>query len=148
MNNTNAAELVKFYQMLPHPEGGYYKETYRSLETTQTPWGERSVATGIYYLLEAGQSSSLHRIKSDEMWHFYAGDPLIVYEKSEDGLIKETVLGSDFKSGHLSQYVVPAGAWFGAYLPKGSQYAFVGCTVSPGFDFSDFELALKDLPAL
>lgn len=148
MNNTIAAELVKFYQMLPHPEGGYYKETYRSLETTQTPRGERSVATGIYYLLEAGQSSSLHRIKSDEMWHFYAGDPLIVYEKSGDGLIKETVLGSDFMRGHLSQYVVPAGAWFGAYLPKDSQYAFVGCTVSPGFDFSDFELASKDLPAL
>lgn len=132
--------------MLPHPEGGYFKETYRSLEMTHTSRGERSVATGIFYLLEKGQSSSLHRIKSDEMWHFYAGDPLIVYEKSIDGSIKETVLGSDFKRGQLSQYVVPAGTWFGAYLPEGSQYAFVGCTVSPGFDFNDFELAPTNVP--
>lgn len=141
---TKAAELIEFYQMLPHPEGGHFKETYRSQEVTQTSRGERSVATGIFYLLEAGQSSSLHRIKSDEMWHFYAGDPLVVYEKASDGTIKETILGTDFKSGQLSQYVVPAGAWFGAYLAPGSQYAFVGCTVSPGFDFNDFELVAKE----
>src|SRR5690606_14761667 len=104
---SRAAELDEHYKILPHSEGGFFKETYRSLETTQTSRGERSVATAIYYLLEQGQSSSLHRIKSDEMWHFYEGDPLVVYEKMSDGIIKETVLGHDFKRGHISQYVVP-----------------------------------------
>ena len=135
-----ADELIKFYEMTPHPEGGYFKETYRSREVISTPRGERSASTAIFYLLLKGQSSRLHRIKSDEMWHFYGGDPLIVFEKNDDGSIKETLLGSDFKQGQQVQYTVPAGRWFGAYLPPGSDYSFVGCTVSPGFDFKDFEL--------
>lgn len=137
---TKAQELVAYYQMIPHPEGGYFKETYRSLEMFPTPRGPRSASTAIYYLLEKGQSSRLHRIKSDEMWHFYEGDPLIVYEKRDDGTIKETLLGRDLKNGQLLQYTVPAGVWFGAYLPEGSEFSLVGCTVSPGFDFADFEL--------
>lgn len=133
-------ELIKAYDLLPHPEGGFYKETYRSKEMTMTSRGERPVATGIFYLLSQGQKSNLHRIKSDEMWHFYGGDALVVYEKNDDGSIKETVLGRDLTRGQKVQYTVPAGVWFGAYLPEGSEFAFVGCTVSPGFDFQDFEL--------
>lgn len=138
---SKADELIKHYNLLPHPEGGYFQETYKAKETFITERGERSASTGIFYLLKKGQGSKLHRIKSDEMWHFYEGDPLIVYEENEKGERKETVLGRDFKKGQKLQYVVPAGVWFGAYLPEGSEFALVGCTVSPGFDFQDFELA-------
>ena len=137
---TRIDELIKFYGLIPHPEGGYFLETYRSPEKTNTASGERSVSTAIMYLLTKGQSSRLHRIKSDEMWHFYEGDPLIVFEKEDDGQIKETILGQNFQENQKFQYVVPANRWFGAYLPEGSDYALVGCTVSPGFDFKDFEL--------
>ena len=121
-------DLIKQYDLKPHPEGGYYKETYRS-----------EACTGIYYLLGKGDSSSFHRIKSDEMWHFYSGDPLIVVEITEAGDVKETVLSPKT----TFQYVVPAGVWFGAYLPEGSEYALVGCTVAPAFNFADFEMGNK-----
>ena len=104
--------------------------------------GERSISTAIYFLLEAGQCSHLHRIRSDEIWHFYAGDPLDVVEIDAAGSLKTTRLGGDL----LYQHTVPAGVWFGATLadpgrshPAG--YALVGCTVAPGFDFADFALA-------
>ncbi len=123
----NAKEFVKKLDLSPHPEGGFYKETYRS-----------QASTGIYYLLERGQKSSLHRIKSDEMWHFYAGDSLMIVEINAQGEVKETRLNKD-----LFQYVVPAGMWFGAYLPQGSEFALVGCTVAPAFRFEDFEMGDK-----
>lgn len=125
----NITELISRFDLKPHPEGGYFKETYRS-----------ESATGIYYLLGKGDSSSFHRIKSDEMWHFYSGDPLIVVEIDANGEIKETVIGPNT----TFQYVVPAGVWFGAYLPKGSEYALVGCTVAPAFNFKDFEMGNKE----
>ena len=116
-------EIVKKLDLKPHPEGGYYKETYRS-----------EFSTGIYYYLSKGQKSRLHRIKSDEMWHFYEGDALVVVELGENGSVKETRLGK----GHY-QHVVPGGVWFGAYLPEGAEFALVGCTVAPGFRYEDFE---------
>lgn len=133
MNKIN--ELVKLHNLQPHPEGGYFKETYRS-----------DYSTGIFYLLLRGQKSSLHRIQSDEMWHFYDGDAICVVELSADGKIKETRLDKSHP-----QYVVPAGVWFGAYLPEDSNFAFTGCTVAPAFHFKDFELAdksklLKEFP--
>ena len=120
-------DLVQLYNLLPHPEGGFYRETYRS-----------GFSTGIFYLLMKGQKSSFHRIKSDEMWHFYNGDSISIVEITDKGAIKETLLNKD-----NVQYVVPANVWFGAYLPDGSEYAFTGCTVSPAFHFSDFEIAEK-----
>lgn len=126
---SNVEDIIKTHQLLPHPEGGYYKETYRS-----------EFSTGIFYLLSTGQKSSFHRIKSDEMWHFYGGDSLIVVEITNAGTLKETRL--DHKN---VQYVVPAGKWFGAYLPEGSEFAFVGCTVAPAFRFEDFEMGNKNL---
>lgn len=122
-------DLIETHGLLPHPEGGFYKETYRS-----------EFSTGIFYLLSSGHKSSLHRIKSDEMWHFYSGDALIVAEITENGEVKETRLDKD-----NVQYVVPAGVWFGAYLPDGAEFAFVGCTVAPAFHFSDFEMGDKAL---
>jgi uncharacterized protein len=125
-------KLISHYEMQPHPEGGFYKETYRS-----------EFSTAIYYLLTKGHKSSLHRIKSDELWHFYEGDSLTVVELTEGGSFKETRLGRNIEKGELVQYVVAAGVWFGAYLPDDSEYAFVGCTVSPAFEFKDFEIGNK-----
>ena len=125
---TIVQELIQAHHLLPHPEGGFFKETYRS-----------EFSTGIFYLLSKGHKSSFHRIKSDEMWHFYAGDSLTVVELTQEGALKETRLDKN-----NVQYVVPAGVWFGAYLENGSDFAFVGCTVAPAFHYEDFELAQKD----
>lgn len=126
MNQIN--ELIKLHNLLPHPEGGFFKETFRS-----------EFSTGIFYLLGKGQKSSFHRIKSDEMWHFYDGDSISIVEITNTGMIKETILDKN-----NVQYVVPANVWFGAYLPDGSQFAFTGCTVAPAFHFSDFEMGNKE----
>jgi len=138
-----AADLVQQLGLQPHPEGGWFRETYRAGETLTTlPRrfnGTRSISTAIYFLLEAGQCSRLHRIQSDEVWHFYAGDPLIVVEIDPGGDLRTTRLGGD--QGAVYQHVVPAGAWFGAIPAEGGRFALVGCTVAPGFDFADFELA-------
>lgn len=144
----NAADLVRQLGLQPHPEGGFFRETYRASEAIAGPalprrfGGARSISTAIYFLLEAGQCSHLHRIKADEVWHFYAGDPLIVVEIDPAGRLKTTELGED----GVFQHVVPAGAWFGAIPAEGGRFApmgftLVGCTVAPGFDFADFELA-------
>jgi predicted cupin superfamily sugar epimerase len=153
-----AAYLVRSLGLTPHPEGGYFRETYRAADTIAAAAlpagfaGPRAVSTAIYYLLEAGQCSRLHRIRSDEVWHFYAGDPLVVAEIAPDGTLRETRLGSDIARGCRPQHVVPAGAWFGSYPAPGSRFCLVGCTVAPGFDFADFELAdraalLRSFPA-
>jgi predicted cupin superfamily sugar epimerase len=122
------SKLIELHNLLPHPEGGFFKETYRS-----------EFSTGILYLLEKGQKSSLHRIRSDEMWHFYGGDSISIVEITIMGTVKETILN---KSN--VQHVVPANVWFGAYLPEGSEFAFTGCTVAPAFHFSDFEMGDKE----
>lgn len=138
----SAAALARELGLAPHPEGGYYKETYRSAESL--PGRGRSVCTAIYYLLEAGSFSALHRIRSDELWFFHAGGPLVVAELAPGGSVKETVLGVDLAAGQAPQHVVPAGRWFGAYPAPGTEWALVSCTVAPGFDFADFELGRRD----
>ena len=141
------AELVERLGLKPHPEGGYFRETYRAAEILPADalprrfGGARAVSTAINYLLESGQRSALHRIRSDEVWHFYAGDPLLIVEIAADGQLAQTRLGPDLASGARPQHVVPAGSWFGALPAEGSRFALVGCTVAPGFDFADFELA-------
>jgi predicted cupin superfamily sugar epimerase len=133
-------ELVDRYQLQPHPEGGHFRETYRA------PRGAngRSASTAIYFLLPKGARSKLHRLKSDEVWHFYLGGPLVVVEISPKGQITETRLGHNHARGEVLQHVVPAGHWFGAYPATGSAYSFVGCTVAPGFEFDEFELAQRE----
>lgn len=141
--NAPVRDLVRRFSLLPHPEGGFFRESYRSPEALSLPRGSRSASTAIYFLLPEGSVSKLHRIQSDEVWHFYLGGPLRLTELHPDGGRREVVLGQDVKKGQLLQHVVSAGVWFGAAPEKGSAYSFVGCTVAPGFDFADFELAVR-----
>ncbi|UII25038.1 cupin domain-containing protein [Fulvivirga maritima] len=131
--------------LLPHPEGGYFKETYRSdfrVEFTGFN-GIRNVSTGIYFMLGENDFSAFHRIKSDEMWHFYEGSALEIHMIYPDGNYKMVKLGRNIEKGEVFQFVVPAGCWFGSRLGKEGDYALVGCTVAPGFDFQDFEMPSK-----
>ncbi|MBS1509529.1 MAG: cupin domain-containing protein [Bacteroidetes bacterium] len=139
--------LVQQYRLQPHPEGGWYKETYRSNEAiaqNSLPArfsGSRAFSTAIYFLLEEGNFSAFHRIQSDECWHFYYGDPLWIYIIFPSGNMEIIQLGNDFSRGQQFQYVVPAGCWFASRPAPESRFSFVGCTVAPGFDFADFEMA-------
>jgi len=156
MENITVAELVELYGLQPHPEGGYFKETYRSngsIPGAVLPkhGGARDFSTGIYFLLPEGSVSKMHRIKSDEMWHFYLGGPLTVVQIGPSGKTERVVMGQDVKAGQKVQHVVPARYWFGAYPDPSSGFSFVGCTVAPGFDFADFEMGdraqlLKEYP--
>lgn len=134
-------ELCARYDLAPHPEGGFYRETYRC--RAELPGARRSVSTAIYFLLPRGTYSRLHRITSDEVWHFYGGGTLVIAELDEDGAVRETRLGDPSDRHAVPQHVVPAGAWFGAYPAEDSPYCFVGCTVAPGFSFDDLELARR-----
>lgn len=151
-------QLINHYKMQPHPEGGYYLQSYQSsgrIPAESLPEdfsGSRPFSTAIYFLLEQGNFSAFHRIKSDECWHFYEGGCLYVHILYPDGQLKTVRLGSDISKGEVYQYVVPANSWFASEPAPGTQYSLVGCTVSPGFDFVDFELANasvlgKDYPA-
>jgi len=139
---------IEKYDLLPHPEGGYYAETYRSGELINQNalpdrfGGNRSFSTGIYFLLESEDFSAFHRIKSDEMWHFYSGEALEIFVIHPDTRVLKTIkLGSDPENGEVFQAVIPAGSWFASKPMAGSSYCLVGCTVAPGFDFLDFEMA-------
>lgn len=140
-------QLIDHYNLQAHPEGGWYVQTNRSSEIISAAalperfGGDRHISTAIYFLLEAGNFSAFHRIKSDECWHFYSGDPLEVFVIQQNGELDIITLGNDISKGQVFQYVVPANCWFASRPANGSSYCFVGCTVSPGFDFADFELA-------
>jgi predicted cupin superfamily sugar epimerase len=129
-----------------HPEGGYYRETYRSSEIIKHAalperfHGPRVFSTAIYFLLSGAEVSHLHRIKSDEIWHFYAGSSLMIHVIDLDGSYQKIKLGLDVDKGEAIQVVVHAGCWFGAELEELNSFCLVGCTVAPGFDFEDFEL--------
>jgi len=139
--------LIKKLGLKKHPEGGFFKETYRSSEAISQQAlpsrykGARCFSTAIYFLLPQDSISRLHRIASDEVWHFYLGGPLELLQISPDGRMEKVILGQDISAGQRLQHVVPAGCWFGARPAIDSAYSFVGCTVAPGFDYSDFELA-------
>ena len=141
---------IENYQMQKHPEGGYFAETYRSSEKISKSAlpkrfsGDRSFSTGIYFLLESHHISALHRIASDEMWHFYAGCPLNIYVLDEDGNLEIIKLGNNPENGEVFQAVVSAGKWFGSKPTEADTYSLVGCTVAPGFDFDDFEMKSKE----
>ena len=145
----HVAELVKTLDLLRHPEGGWYRETYRSSELIphvalpERFDDSRSCCTAIYFLLESGDISALHRIKSDEIWHFYSGMPLTIHVITPQGEYYPLHLGSNLSAGETFQCVVPAGCWFGAEV-NGDGYSLVGCTVAPGFDFADFEMGKRD----
>lgn len=137
----DAREVAERLGLEPHPEGGWFRETWRGPEGP----GGRSAGTAIYYLLDTGEASAWHRIDADEAWHFYAGDPLEHVILSPDGDERRAVLGPDLAAGQRPQRIVPAGAWQRARALGG--WSLVGCTVAPGFSFEGFELGPPDLAA-
>lgn len=143
-------DIIQHYQLAPHIEGGYYHRTYRSaLHIPQTSLpkrfdGERTLSSTILYLIPAEVKSKLHRLKGDEIWHFYLGDPFHLVEILESGELKKTTLGNTSLYEQHVQYLVPHGGWFGGYVAPGGTYSFVGCTIFPGFDERDFELAEEE----
>ena len=136
-------------RLLQHPEGGYFRETYRSddyinikcLPSRYTSF--RSFSTSIYYLLKSNEFSSLHKLKSDETWHYYTGTPLRLFIIENSGLLRKIKLGSNPDEGEVFQFVVKKDNWFAALVNEPDSFSLIGCTVSPGFDFEDFELGKR-----
>jgi predicted cupin superfamily sugar epimerase len=152
LSDLTADRLIQTLDLQPHPEGGFYRETYRAAETIAAGalprrfGGDRTFSTAIYFLLRGDQFSAMHRIRCDELWHFYLGMSLEVVEITADGRLVVTRLGPDVAAGESPQAVIPTGHWFGARLaePRPDAFALAGCTVAPGFDFTDLELARRD----
>jgi predicted cupin superfamily sugar epimerase len=135
-----AREIIDTLGLRPHPERGHFVETYRAAPSVATRYGERAASTAIYFLLTAEERATyLHRLRSDELFHLYEGGPLDVLLLSDDARVVR--LGRDLAAGERPQIVIPAGTWFGTELPDGVPFCLWGCTVAPGFDFADFELA-------
>lgn len=139
-------QIFAHLKMTAHPEGGAFAEHYRSeLEISPAGFdGPRSASTSIYFLLGRGEFSAFHRIKADEVWHFYLGGPLHIVEIDPAGRLIETILGQDLGAGETLSHVVKAGHWFASYPALDTEFSLVGCTVAPGFDFRDFELADRE----
>jgi predicted cupin superfamily sugar epimerase len=143
-------DIIKKLGLKPHPEGGFFRETYRSVgeilpESLGADYdGKRNYATGIYFLLTSDSFSAFHRIRQDEMWHFYDGSPLKLHVISETGKYSTQILGRNLDNGELPQIVISGGNWFAATVVDADSYTLTGCTVSPGFDFTDFELAHRE----
>jgi uncharacterized protein len=133
-----------------HPEGGFYRQTYKAdlvLPREALPpqfTGSRAASTAIYFLLQGKSFSAFHRLRSDELWHFYVGAPVLVHAIGETGEYSKILLGSDQDAGEVFQATVKAGCWFASHVKDGKSFALVGCTVAPGFDFDDFELAKRE----
>jgi uncharacterized protein len=139
-NKERIAFLIENLQLQPHPEGGYFKETHRSIDLIETQQGSRNLITLIYFLVEENNVSKLHRIKSDEHWFFHEGNALDIHVINAQGTHSVQSLGNHLESGELPQFTVPANAIFGSCMKNGEGYALVSCVVAPGFDFQDFEL--------
>jgi predicted cupin superfamily sugar epimerase len=144
----NADYWIEKLRLEPHPEGGYFRQTYRAELTLAKEClpefaGARTASTAIYFLLQGEEFSALHRLKSDEVWHFYAGTSLVVSVIDPAGNYSEMLLGNDAEAGASFQAVVKAGCWFGSRVCHGRGFALVGCTVSPGFEFADFEMGKR-----
>lgn len=142
-------QIIRALDLQPHPEGGFYRETYRSAGLIHRDsldagyQGERCYSTCIYFLLTSEVFSAFHRIRQDEIWHFYEGSPIELHMIAEDGGYTKTAIGRDLDQGQVPQWVVPGGAWFAATVIQRDAYALLGCTVAPGFDFLDFELPAR-----
>lgn len=135
-----ADEIKRLLRLEPHPiEGGYFRRTYTSPGTVDLPRGVRAQGTAIYYLLEPGTFSEMHVLDSDEIFHFYLGDPVEMLQLHPDGHSALITLGPDLSAGQQVQLVVPAGVWQGTQLIGGGKVALLGCTVTPGFDFLDYK---------
>ena len=147
--------IIKVLEMIPHPEGGFYKENYRAKgeinanALTDKYNGSRNFSTGIYFMLTEDSFSAFHRINQDEMWHFYDGDPIELHMITKSGDYSCVIIGRDISNNEFLQYVVPGGVWFASRVKNKAEYSLLGCTVSPGFDFNDFVLpSRKEMTAL
>lgn len=146
----NAKTIVNKLELLPHPEGGYFKEVYRSNEIIKNSGlperfiGDRNFGTSIYYLLEKKQFSTFHKLKSDETWHFYYGSPLLLHVLDENGNYKKIILGNDLAKNQVFQFTVLRNCWFAAEVSDKNSFSLIGATVAPGFDFSDFEIGKRE----
>src|SRR6266568_462284 len=137
-----ADEIKVMLNLAPHPvEGGSFRRTFTSAATVELPRGVRAQSTAIYYLLEAGAFSELHLLDSDEIFHFYLGDPVEMSQLYPDGRSAVLTLGQDLMGGQHVQVLVPAGVWQGLKLIDNGQFALLGCTVTPGFNYSDYHNA-------
>jgi predicted cupin superfamily sugar epimerase len=137
-----ADEIKTLLKLEPHPiEGGYYRRTYASAHGVGMPRGDRPMSTAIYYLLEEGSFSEMHVLASDEIFHFYLGDPVEMLQLLPDGRSALFTLGQDLSAGQHVQLVVPAGVWQGTRLIGDGKVALLGCTVTPGFDYADYRSA-------
>lgn len=145
----NARYWIERLRLEAHPEGGYFRQTYKAervLPKAALPagfTGARAASTAIYFLLEGKNFSAFHRLRSDELWHFYAGEPLVVHVIEPEGECSAILLGRDLEAGQVPQAVVRAGCWFASHVADGKSFAVVGCTVAPGFDFEDFEMGKR-----
>jgi predicted cupin superfamily sugar epimerase len=142
----NYKDIIERFNLKKHPEGGFFRENYRSkasiAQAALDPKyrGSRNISTAIYFLLTSYQFSAFHKIKQDEIWHFYEGKPVRIHMISEQGEYSTAIVGRAFDEGQNPQFVVPGGVWFAAEVIHPDAFAFVGCTVAPGFDFQDFEM--------
>ncbi len=150
MIENDARRWIEKLRLEAHPEGGYFQQTYKSalmLPQAALPAGfagARAASTAIYFLLERKNFSAFHRLRSDEVWHFYAGESLLVHVIEPDGSYSAIALGRDLEAGQVLQAVVRAGCWFASHVTDWKSFALVGCTVAPGFDFADFEMAKRE----
>jgi uncharacterized protein len=140
-----ADELIRHLHLQPHPkEGGYFRETYRAAEVWPSAalparyGSDRRASTAIYYLLKPGTCSALHRLETDEVFHFYLGSPVRMLHLMPDGTGRTVVMGPDVLAGQQLQVVVPRGVWQGSLLEPGGDFALMGCTVAPGFEYADY----------
>ena len=147
---TNSAQYwIDTLGLIAHPEGGYFRETYRaslSIAREALPpqfTGPRRVLTAIYFLLQGHNFSAFHRLRSDELWHFYLGGPFVVHVIQENGQHSEISIGSNPDAGEVLQATVKAGCWFASCVRDPGSFALAGCTVAPGFDYEDFELGKR-----
>ncbi|MBI9073538.1 MAG: cupin domain-containing protein [Melioribacteraceae bacterium] len=144
----DSKDIIKKLELTPHPEGGYYKEVYRSNNNTKliinTLPVNRSLATSIYFLLEKDQFSSFHKLKSDELWYHHTGSYVRIHVIDKKGNYFHKDIGTDLEKNIEPQFIIEAESWFAAELTDKNSYSLLGCMVTPGFDFADFELAEKE----
>lgn len=137
------SEIISLLNLVPLPEeGGFYRETYRSSFSADFSFGKRTSGTCIYYFITEEDYSALHRVKGDEIFHFYYGDPVEMLQIDASGA-RKIVIGNNLQAGELPQVIVPSLVWQGTRLKEGGKVALLGCTVFPGFEFQDFELASR-----
>jgi len=137
--------IINTFQLEPHIEGGWYRRTFESDQLTgnSSLAGTRHITTSIVYLLAQQEFSAFHKLQQYETWHFYSGDSLLIHWFDEHGILQSQILGNDYEKGEFPQLTIKPNTYFAAELMEGSEYAFVGCSVSPGFHYDDFSIASR-----